>query len=50
MFKKHYEYQVLQSSSLCTDKQLNDLNKEGWRLITIIQAGIMYYFYFEREK
>ncbi len=48
--KKKYEYQVLTANSLINADQLNDLAKDGWRLIEIVVVEYTYYFYFEREK
>lgn len=43
------EYKVLQANSLITAEQLDELyNLGGWRLVTIIPSGILFYFYFER--
>lgn len=42
------EYKVLMAVSLISEQQLNDLSKQGWRLITIAQQNGQYYFYLSR--
>ena len=49
MSNKSFEYQVLEAQSLVTAEQLNDLAKQGWRLIEIVLVDYRYYFYFEGE-
>ena len=44
-----YDYKVLQAGTLISAEQLNQLSAEGWRLITIVPVGILFYFYFERQ-
>ena len=43
-----YEYNILQGDTLVNAKQLNDLAKDGWRLIEIVQHNGRFYFYLER--
>jgi hypothetical protein len=50
MFKEHYEYKILQSEGLPNEEQLNTLNKYGWKLITIVPVGVLFYIYLERRK
>lgn len=45
------EYKVLVGESLISDKQLNDLGRERWKLITIVVGSdLQYYIYLSREK
>lgn len=44
------EYKILQADSLINENQLNELAKEGWRLITIVKNDNLFYFYFEKNK
>lgn len=45
-----YEYNVLEADGLVSKEQLNELSKEGWRLVTIVPEGNKYYLYLERSK
>jgi hypothetical protein len=47
--KKKHEYRILQADSLINEKQCNELGEQGWKLVSIILTGIMYYYYFVRE-
>jgi len=44
------QYKILQADSLINERQLNDLAQEGWRLVTIVKEGDLFYFYFEKNK
>ena len=43
-----FKYKVLQSSNLCNEQTLDEVGKDGWRLITIIPKDGYYFYYFER--
>lgn len=42
------EYKVLMGDSLISEKQLNDLAAQGWRLVTIVEMAGRFYIYFVR--
>lgn len=43
-----YRFKILQASSLINEEQLNEQGKDGWQLITIVQRGQEFFFYFSR--
>ena len=45
-----YQYKILKANSLINEDQLNNLAKEGWRLVTIIKENDEFYFYFEKNQ
>ena len=48
--RKSSEYRILQANSLISEEQLNDLAKDGWKLVTIVLVDYIYYFYFVKEN
>ena len=48
----NYEYQIVQAPDLLTGRQLDEIARDGWRLVAIIKKIVsgkdMFYFYLER--
>ena len=44
----HYEHKVLAAETLISEQQLDELGRDGWELITIVQWEKKFYFYFKR--
>lgn len=40
-------FKVLQSDSPISEKQVNELSEEGWRLVTSVQVDGLIYWYLE---
>ena len=48
-----YEYQIVQAPRLLTGRQLDEIARDGWRLVTVIKNIVngkdMFYFYLGRK-
>lgn len=44
----NYEYKVIRAVAFVTEKELNELGKEGWRLVQILLIENLFSFYFMR--
>lgn len=45
-----YKYKILEADSLINEHQLNELARDGWKLVTIIKEKDIFYFYFEKNE
>jgi len=46
---RRVEYRILSANRLIPAEQLNDLAKDGWRLVEIVPVEFTFYYYFEKE-